>query len=42
MNLSSLKKKNSFTIKACKDYSENDKTILIYIEIDYKCNSNKI
>ena len=35
-----FEKKNSFTIKACKDYSENDKTILIYIEIDYKCNSN--
>ena len=35
-----FEKKNSFTITACKDYSENDKTILIYIEIDYKCNSN--
>ena len=35
-----FEEKNSFTITACKDYSENDRTILIYIEIYYKCNSN--
>ena len=37
-----MDKINSFTIKAGEDHSENDKTILIYIDINYKYNSNII
>ena len=35
-----MTKNNSFTIKAGEDHSENDKTILIYVDINYKYNLN--
>ena len=38
---SSTKEKiSSFTIEACKYHSQNEKSILIYIDINYKCSSN--
>ena len=37
-----MEKNNSFIIKTCEDHSQQDKTILIYVEINYQYNINPL